>query len=173
MAGKVMLHYRDLNCERIFIDDTGGYGSSVVDCLSLYPEIDVTPIKFNAKAQEPQRYRNCRTEMWLRMRDWIVEKGALKYDRKLVQELCNVKVTFKGSIAALEEKQQVKLRIGRSPDRADALGLTFADIEQPSSNQEIFHEGRRPFGQQKPKETDWDDYEYKGLSGDHYKNFKS
>lgn len=42
------------------------------------------------------------------------------------------KLIFHGGVFRLEEKEQIKSRLGRSPDRADALAQTFADVEQPS-----------------------------------------
>lgn len=131
LAGKVVLQHQDHGIERVFVDDTGGYGSSVVDSLSLFPHIDVTPIKYNAKAQD-KRYFNKRTEMWCRMRDWIKKGGQLPNDPRLAEELMMPKLAFHGGVMRLEEKEQIKTRLGRSPDRGDALAQTFADVEQPS-----------------------------------------
>jgi len=122
---------RDHNVERVFVDNTGGYGSSVIDSLALLPNIDVTPVVYNAKPQDA-RYFNKRTEMWVRMRDWIRKGGALPSDPELTNELLMPKIYFHGGVFRLEEKEQIKKRLGRSPDRADALAQTFADVEQPS-----------------------------------------
>lgn len=132
IAGKVALIHQDSGVERVYVDDTGGYGSSVVDSLEMFPHIDVTAIKYNARAQEPKRYFNKRTEMWVRMRDWIKKGGQLPNDPRLVTELLAPKLYFQGGVMRLEDKQHIKDRIGRSPDRADALAQTFADIETPS-----------------------------------------
>jgi phage terminase large subunit len=131
LAGKVVLQCHNHTVERIFVDDTGGYGSSVVDSLAQFPHLDVTPIKYNAKAQD-SRYFNTRTEMWVRMRDWIKKGGKLPNDPRLAEELMMPKLMFHGGKMRLEDKAQIKTRLGRSPDRADALAQTFVDIEQPS-----------------------------------------
>ena len=131
LAGKVALMQRDHKIERVFVDNTGGYGSSVIDSLGFMPNLDVTPVVYNAKAQD-SRYFNKRTEMWVRMRDWIRKGGALPADPELTQELLMPKIYFHGGVFRLEEKEQIKKRLGRSPDRADALAQTFADVEQPS-----------------------------------------
>lgn len=132
LAGIVALKCQDQNIERVYVDDTGGYGSSVVDSLRMFPSIDMKGIKYNSKAQDPRRYFNKRTEMWVRMRDWVKNGGSLPKDPRLAEELMMPKLIFHGGIFRLEEKEQIKARLGRSPDRADALAQTFSDIEQPS-----------------------------------------
>jgi hypothetical protein len=131
LAGKIAFLQTDLGIERVFVDNTGGYGSSVIDSLALFPAIDTTPVVYNAKAQD-RRYFNKRTEMWVRMRDWIKKGGQLPNDPGLAEELMMPKLIFHGGLFRLEEKEQIKARLGRSPDKADALAQTFADVESPS-----------------------------------------
>lgn len=132
IASRVVFKHQEERIERVYVDGTGGYGSSVVDALYHHPGIDVSEIKYNARAQENKRYFNKRTEMWVRMRDWIKKAGQLPHDSKLIKELTAPKLFFLGGVFRLEEKQQMKDRIGFSPDRADALAQTFADIEEAS-----------------------------------------
>lgn len=131
LAGLVAKAQIDHRVERIFVDNTGGFGSSVVDSLDQWPHLDVTPVHYSSKAQD-NRYFNKRTEMWMRMRDWVRKGGCLPKDPGLAEELCAVKFFTNGGKIRLEEKDQVKARLGRSPDKADALAQTFADVEQPS-----------------------------------------
>lgn len=131
LAGKIAFMQQDLGVERVFVDNTGGYGSSVIDSLGMFPHLDVTPVVYNARAQD-KRYYNKRTEMWVRMRDWVKKGGQLPNDPGLAEELMMPKLMFHGGVIRLEEKEQIKARIGRSPDKADALAQTFADVEQPS-----------------------------------------
>ena len=133
LAGIAMLKQNDHRIERLFVDDTGGYGSSVIDCLDMSaPLMDVTGIKYNANAQD-RRYFNKRTEMWVRMRDWVRKSGKLPNCPQLAEELTMPKLFFLKGVTRLEEKEQIKARLGgRSPDRADALAQTFADPDQPS-----------------------------------------
>jgi len=132
VASKISLLHQRHFIERVFVDDTGGYGSSVIDFLKQFSHIDYVGIKYNARATEPKRYYNKRTEMWCRMRDWIKDGGQLPNDPKLAEELMVPKLYFFGSQMRLEAKEQIKARLGRSPDRADAFAQTFADVEQPS-----------------------------------------
>ena len=118
------------NFEKVFIDDTGGYGSTVVDHVKHgYPHITTRPIKFQTRAHEKLRYLNKRTEMWVRMRDWIRDGGCIPNDRELIEELAMPRTIIKEGKIRLEPKEDIKKRLGRSPDRADALALTFADLD--------------------------------------------
>lgn len=131
LAGMVASMHLEDRIERVFVDNTGGFGSSVVDHLDQFPHIDVTPIHYSSKAQD-RRYYNKRTEMYMRLRDWVRKGGCLPKDPVLAEELTSIKILTNGGKIRLEEKDQVKARIGRSPDRADSLAQTFADVEQPS-----------------------------------------
>lgn len=131
LAGKIAFMQQDLGVERVFVDNTGGYGSSVIDSLGMFPGLDVTPVVYNARAQD-KRYFNKRTEMYMRMRDWVKKGGQLPNDPGLAEELMMPKIIFNGGVSRLEEKEQIKARLGRSPDKADALAQTFADVESPS-----------------------------------------
>jgi hypothetical protein len=74
--------------------------------------------------------------------------GALPDCPELVAELTEPTYTFKGDRLILEPKDDVKDRIGRSPDIADALALTFAaPIAMPQSELGLLPNrrgGRRP-----------------------------
>lgn len=134
LAGIIQMEVRDNNIERIFIDNTGGYGSSALDALRRATDhIDVTPVVYNARAQQNKIYFNKRTEMWVRMRDAIRNGLCLPNDPSLMEEICAAKIYFHGGVIRLEEKDQIKSRIGRSPDKADALAQTFADVESNSA----------------------------------------
>jgi hypothetical protein len=133
VSGKIQFLALESRLERVFVDDTGGYGSSVVDALGAASmALDTVPIKFNASAQDKLRYFNKRTEMWVRMRDWVRKGGALPNDPHLKSDLMAPKIYILGSVMRLEEKEQIRARLGRSPDRGDALALTFADPETTS-----------------------------------------
>ena len=131
LAGKAALMVEEKGVERIFVDNAGCYGGSVIDSLQLFPNLDVTPVVYNAKAQD-KRYRNKRTEMRVRMRDWVRKGGQLPNDPRLAEELQMPRLIFHEGAWGLEAKDQIKARLGRSPDRADALAQTFADVDQPS-----------------------------------------
>lgn len=108
----------------VFIDG-GGVGGGVVDrCRQL--QIDVIEVQFGARADDPTKYVNKRTEIWAKLRDWL-KIGYLHKDEALVTDLTAVQYGFttKEQIQ-LESKKDMKKRGMASPDLADALACTFA-----------------------------------------------
>lgn len=140
VAGKIMFICSDKQIERVFVDNTGGYGSSALDSLNQVFSFDITPVVYNGSPQD-SRYVNKRTEMWVRMRDWIKAGGQLPNDPKLANELMMPLLLWQGGKMALESKDRIKARLGRSPDRADAFAQTFGDIEQLSRDAEFASDG--------------------------------
>jgi hypothetical protein len=72
------------------------------------------------------RYENKRSEMYFEAIQWIKEGGALPDVPELLAALSQTTYTFRGDRLLLEPKEQVKARLGYSPDDADAFALTFA-----------------------------------------------
>ena len=116
--------------ETVFVDDTGHWGHGVIDNLHA-AQIAATGVVFHSPALNP-RYKNRRAEMWVGMAEWVKHGGALPPIDELVGELTVPTYTFNQGKFQLEEKDQIKERLGRSPDLADALGLTFAIPDQPA-----------------------------------------
>lgn len=114
-----------------FIDDTGGWGAGVIDSL-LQSGQSPMAINFAGKAIDP-RYLNKRAEMWFGMADWVKRGGALPNDPELEQDLVMPTYYFQNGKFQIEPKEQIKARLGRSPDRADALSLTFSLPEMAAS----------------------------------------
>jgi phage terminase large subunit len=117
--------------DTIFVDDTGHWGHGVIDNLidAGYPAIGVM---FHADAMD-RRYANRRAEMWVNMTDALKAGVALPNIAELVAELTTPTYTFVKGQFLLEEKDQIKKRLGRSPDLADALALTWALPDMPRS----------------------------------------
>lgn len=75
-------------------------------------------------------FANMRAYMYFGVRDWLNPKNEqdamLPPDDMLYEELTETKWKFQsnGSII-IESKEDIKARIGRSPDKADSLALTF------------------------------------------------
>lgn len=119
----------DWGAEISFVDDTGHWGHGVIDNLAA-AGLDAIGIQFHGPALDP-RYKNRRCEMWMKMAEWVKAGGALPPLPEIVGELTVPTYTFLNGKFQLEEKDQVKKRLGRSPDLADALALTFAMPDQP------------------------------------------
>ena len=112
-----------------FVDDTGHWGHGVIDNLIAAGR---TPIGLNysGKAIDP-RYKNRRVEFWLKGAEAIRAGAALPMLPEMVPELTEPTYTFVNGVFVLEEKDQVKARIGKSPDLADAYMQTYALEEMP------------------------------------------
>jgi phage terminase large subunit len=115
-----------------FVDDTGGYGAGVID-MRLQAGESPMGVNFASQATNP-RYFNKRSEMIFSVAEWIKRGGALPYDSQLIKELTTPTYTFHQGKLRVEEKDQIKRRLKFSPDKADALGLTFALPEMPASD---------------------------------------
>lgn len=141
-APKVMRHIRDSavstdiataimslraswGAEVEIIDATGGWAAGASDVLKASGCRPVN-VQFHAPALEHTKYRNRRAEMWFLMAEWVKGGGHLPNVPELMGELTTPTYTFVNGKFQLEPKDQVKERMGRSPDLADALALTFA-----------------------------------------------
>ena len=66
------------------------------------------------------------------MAEWIKRGGALPNIPEMVGELTTPEYTFKDGKFILQKKEQIKKKLGRSPDYADGLALTFAIPDMPA-----------------------------------------
>lgn len=126
--------------------DSIGIGAGIVDRLSEIAssrenKLLATIIGSNSAEQssQPERYYNKRAEIW----DMVGRKfsdgqvvlmdNEMKKDTRevmrLQSELCVPQYKFKNGKMAIEAKEEIKKRIGHSPDRADAyvMGLFVMD----------------------------------------------
>lgn len=131
VGGRVIKAKIDWGAELEFVDGTGGYGAGVIDFMRSNGH-SPTEVQFAGKPFD-QRYLNKRAENWFLMINWIKSGGALPPIPRLKKELCAPKYTFHGSKFKLEDKDQIKQRLGFSPDMADALSCTFALPDMPAS----------------------------------------
>jgi hypothetical protein len=120
------------NADACFVDETGGYGAGVVDALRQIGR-DPVGVQFGGSPLDA-RYFNKRSEMAFELSNWVKSGGALPHDPELAEELCAMTYAFQRDKFRLCEKSDIKSAIGRSPDRFDALILTFAFPVAPHSN---------------------------------------
>lgn len=123
-AGWVARKWGDWAADACFIDNTGGFGAGWIDQLRVLGRKPIG-IHFAGKAGEP-RYANKRAEMLFKACQAVKDGTALPDDPLLLEEMTAHTYFFKKDALQVEEKAQVKEKIGRSPDRFDALGLTYA-----------------------------------------------
>ena len=132
IAARIVQAETKWGSEVTLIDDTGNLGAGVVDNLLALGR-SVVPVVFNSPALNP-RYRNRRAEMWYEMADWVKRGGALPMIPELIAELVTPTYTYVNGQVLIEEKDHIKERLGRSPDLADGLCLTFAIPDAPAAN---------------------------------------
>ena len=86
--------------------------------------------------------RNRRAEMYWRLREALdPENGhdfCLPDDRELLSDLCAATYKVTPSGLQVEAKDNIKARLGRSPDCADAVALTMLEEPPPATLQEWF-----------------------------------
>lgn len=117
----------------VIVDGTGGYGAGVVDMLRSQG-FTVHEVHSSEKAPQPG-YLNIRSWMYWLASEWIkAGTGCLPGSddgRALCRELSTPTYKYRGGdILQVESKEEIKKRLGASPDIADAFCLTFAvDIQ--------------------------------------------
>ncbi len=81
---------------------------------------------------EEGTFKLLRDQLWWLTREWLrTDPGAmLPPDEALADELCAATYHVQGAELRVSSKEELRDRLGRSPDRADALCLTFAEPEQ-------------------------------------------
>lgn len=117
--------------------DVGGVGSGVVDILMDrgYGSV-IRAVNFGEKAQDEENYTNRRSEMWSRLKDWLdaeLPVSLVDCDGLSEDLTAPCKKYDRLGRLLLENKDDIKKRIGRSTDVGDALALTFAERVYPSS----------------------------------------
>lgn len=135
ISARIALAKSRWNSEMEFVDGTGGWGAGVIDNL-IQAGYSPQEVQFAGKAIDP-RYANKRAEMWFATCDWLKRGGALPNIPTLGRELTAPTYTFQNGKLLLEPKEQIKKRLGFSPDLGDALALTFALPEMPAASQII------------------------------------
>ena len=115
----------------IKIDVTGGLGTGPYDHLKS-EGYNVIAVNSSQKAVNQEQYPNKRSELWFDTRDRAKEH-RLDLSRipkemrdKLIRELSSPKYSVKSGKKTVEEKSEMKKRLGVSPDLADTVNLAFA-----------------------------------------------
>lgn len=121
VRGLILTHGK-ANLSHVAIDEA--YGLDLHERLSD-AGITATIVPFGGKAKNPA-YANQRAEMYINLKKGIEEYGLKGINDELYRELQATKYTLNnnGKIQLIP-KDEIKLNIGRSPDIADALALTY------------------------------------------------
>jgi len=106
--------------------DTIGIGGPVADRLREQglPIVDVNV----SETSSHRAVHRVRDELWWNMREWIQSgRVSMPLDEPLKNAMCAAKYGYlSDGKLRIEGKDQVRSRLGRSPDDADALALTLS-----------------------------------------------
>lgn len=128
-AALVIIHLRD--GAQVNIDLGGGWGGSCYDHLKSNDAVDILGIVPGEASQEMTAdrrlgFRNLRAQMWWQFREALSPESeykiALPPDPELRAELAAPKWKLtQGNQIQIEEKVEIKKRLGRSPDKGDSV----------------------------------------------------
>jgi hypothetical protein len=107
--------------------DSIGLGAGVVDRLRELG-LPVRGINVSESPAMGTTYRNLKAELWYKMKAWFEARDCrIPNDEDLVAELATVRYFFtsNGKIQ-IEGKEDLRKRLMKSSDKADAVALTFA-----------------------------------------------
>jgi phage terminase large subunit len=126
VAGAVKFLYNNLKATKAKIDVIG-IGSGVCDRLREQ-RIGVMDCNNAEKAIDSENFLNARAENYWHLRTLFKEGNIdIENNKFLVQELTSLKYKYHSSGRIMvESKEDIRKRIGRSPDYADALSYLFA-----------------------------------------------
>lgn len=127
VASRVALAVQRTGAECVHVDGIG-VGAGVVDRLKQLG-IRTLDVQSSSKPDDP-RYYNKRAEIWYRMAEWVKRGGWLPDNKILHRELLTPTYTLKGGRIIIEDKAQIKERLKKSTDMADALAMTFSTSDQ-------------------------------------------
>lgn len=114
----------------VIVIDDAGLGGGVTDRLRETSEYRVIAFNGAQTALEPREYPNKRSEAWFRFADRLSGLDLDK-DELLLADLVAPRYSIDSDgRRVVEKKADTKKRLGRSPDRADAVLMTFAEAGQ-------------------------------------------
>jgi hypothetical protein len=113
---------RELGADEVRIDVIG-VGASVWDNLSNEPW--ARQANASSRAENPDRFINCRAEAYWAIREAFVQNRIECDDGDLREQLTATHYEHPKGKFKVEEKEKIRSRIGRSPDEADAVSLTY------------------------------------------------
>lgn len=162
VADRLTAVIHDMQPARVFLD-LGNSGAGVYDILKArgFSEV-VRGINFGGKAIKSERYFNKRAEMYGEAARWF--EGDLPVqipdDEVFVNELFAVPLGFdEYGRLKLVKKDEIKEVLGRSPDKADAFVLTFAEPVYDNGRPRLYGNGYVTFddlfNEERKDEAEW------------------
>lgn len=125
VASAVAEAARKYKVDAIFVDGNG-VGGGVVDMLKAW-RYRVIEVQAGGGANESNKYKNKRAEMWALMKEWL-KIGVIPDEPLLKKDIVGPEYKYDPitNQLVLESKEHMLERGLASPDSADALAMTFA-----------------------------------------------
>jgi len=119
---RIMARYKAASRKpRMIGIDDDGVGGGVTDILSR-AKLPVMGIKSGETQGVPDKFKNRKTMIKFRLKMMLERnRPALPDDLKLRTDLTSQKFRVKDGVIVAETKDELKKRLGRSPDRGDAI----------------------------------------------------
>jgi len=128
VAGIVkQIDYETYDIEQIAIDVIG-VGAGVVDtCKATMPEPRrIVSVNASIRQADGRNY-NLRAKMYANLLEWLKDEPVvLPNDKELKAELSGIEYEYRNGELLLRDKEELKKKLGRSPDKADSLAIGFA-----------------------------------------------
>jgi len=135
----------------LIVGDALGVGSGIFSRLDEMDEPTLA-LKVSEKSSDPSKFFNLRAEIYWHAREQFQERLPKIFDEQLMAELSAIKHHRNSfSQIQIEKKEEIKKRIGRSPDRADAWvmglwGLKYATPKEKEVKIDAYHEKKEVGG---------------------------
>ena len=125
LVANIVTYVADVKPDAVILDSTG-LGGPIADRLRQLG-VNVFDVNFASRAMSSSVYANIRAEMWFKLREALRLDLAISDDAELEYELTSPEYAYDiRNRILLEGKDAMKKRGMASPDRADALALTYA-----------------------------------------------
>lgn len=137
LAGAVIKEFREtqpgLQPHYICVDSIG-LGGPIADILRRANlkrgngvEVEIIDVNVSESESADEKFDRLRDQLWWAMRDWFADRACkMPDDSALISEIVAVKYNYTASgRIKVESKKEMKKRLKHSPDRADALMITF------------------------------------------------
>jgi phage terminase large subunit len=112
--------------------DVIGIGAGVFDKLRRIKALHAVGVDASATAPDAVNYANTRAQLWFNLRDFLKGGGGIPNDPKMETEMVAPKYQFGADGRyRVEPKDDIKERIGRSPDAAEAVMLSCWEAGPP------------------------------------------
>ena len=116
------------------VDGTGGWGSGVRSHLSNNHSVECASVVFSAGSNRRTKdgklgFKNLRADMYWGFREALDpddgDEIKLPPDARLTAQLTAARYTLKGTDILIEDKDEIRSRLGSSPDDADAVVIAW------------------------------------------------